>query len=89
MNWRIMLATFTMIFLAEIGDKTQLAVFNFAAKTQAPLAVFIGGGAALLLTTLLGAFFGDAIARVVPQHVMKWTAGSLFIVFGVWTIASK
>ncbi|MBN1676770.1 MAG: TMEM165/GDT1 family protein [Kiritimatiellae bacterium] len=89
MDWKTTLATFSMIFLAEMGDKTQLAVFNFAAKSQAPLAVFIGGGAALLLTTLLGVLFGGAIARAIPAHVVRYAAGSLFIAFGIWTLLGR
>jgi len=89
MDWKTVAATFGMIFLAELGDKTQLAVFNFAAKTQSPVSVFIGGGAALLLTTLLAVLFGSAIARVVPAHVMRIAAGSLFILFGIWTIVGR
>ena len=89
MDWKLALTTFGMIFLAELGDKTQLATFSFAAKSRSPVCVFIGAGAALLMTTLLAVLFGEAIARVVPVKVMQVAAGVLFILFGVLILVGK
>ena len=89
MDWKVIASTFTLIFLAELGDKTQLALFSFAAKTQRPVSVLLGGGAALLLTTALAVVIGGAIGRFVPEHVMRWVAGLLFVGFGVLILLGK
>ena len=78
-----------MIFLAELGDKTQLAIFSFAAGSRSALEVMLGAGGALLLATLLAVLFGSTIVRVVPVNVIRYFAGALFIVFGTLMIAGK
>ncbi len=85
-NWQIMLSTFTMIFLAEIGDKTQLVTFAFATRSKSPLSVFIGASSALVLTTLIAIIMGGIIGKIVPEKIIKIAAGLLFIGFGVVTI---
>ena len=89
MEWKVVLSSFTLMFLAEMGDKTQLALFSFAAKTKQPLAVLLGGAAALLLTTALAVAFGGLIGRFVPDSVMRWIAGLLFIGFGLLILLGK
>ena len=86
MDWKVLVSTFAMIFLAEIGDKTQLAVFSFVARTKSPVAVFIGAGAALLVATLLAVFFGGVVARVVPERFLRYLSGSLFVLFGAFIL---
>ncbi len=83
MDWKIISSTFILIFLAELGDKTQLATLSFAAKTGSPLAVFIGAGGALLVTTLIAVVFGGAITAVLPTRYIKYISGIIFIAFGV------
>ena len=89
MEWKVILSTFTLIFLAELGDKTQLALFSYAAETRRPLSVLIGGGAALVLTTLLAVAIGGTIGRYVPESVMRWVSGALFIGFGILILWGK
>lgn len=89
LDWKVIGSTFTLIFLAELGDKTQLALFSHAAKTQQPVSVLIGGGAALLLTTALAVVIGGAVGRFVPEQVMRWVAGLLFVGFGVLILLGK
>jgi len=86
MDWKIVGSTFAMIFLAELGDKTQLAIFSFAAGSRSPLAVMLGAGGALLLTTLLAVLVGSTVGRLVPADVMRYVAGGLFILFGALMI---
>jgi putative Ca2+/H+ antiporter (TMEM165/GDT1 family) len=86
MDLKIMLTTFGMIFLAELGDKTQLATFAFAAESKTKLAVFIGSAGALIVTSLLAVVFGSAISRLIPPNYIKMGAGGLFIVLGVWML---
>jgi putative Ca2+/H+ antiporter (TMEM165/GDT1 family) len=71
-----------MIFLAEMGDKTQLVTASLAARHDAPLAVFAGSTLALWSVSLLGIFAGRKLIRHVPLSYIHKAAGSLFIIFG-------
>jgi Ca2+/H+ antiporter, TMEM165/GDT1 family len=86
MDFKVFFATFCMIFLAELGDKTQLATLMFAAENKSRLAVFIGSAGALALTSLLAVVFGSLISRVVPANYVRVAAGSLFVVLGGWML---
>jgi putative Ca2+/H+ antiporter (TMEM165/GDT1 family) len=88
MDLKVMLTTFGMIFLAELGDKTQLATFAFAAESKTRLAVFLGSAGALVLTSLLAVVFGSAVSRLVPAHYIKTGAGALFLLLGLWMMLS-
>jgi putative Ca2+/H+ antiporter (TMEM165/GDT1 family) len=85
MDWRIALATFGLVFVAELGDKTQLLVFTRSAETRAPVAVFLGAAAALVASTLLGVLVGEQVGKL-PEWLVKGGAGLMFIAFGVWTL---
>jgi Ca2+/H+ antiporter, TMEM165/GDT1 family len=89
MNWKLLVSSFIMIFVAELGDKTQLATFTLAAESKSPLIIFLGCGSALLLTTFIGVFFGDAITRIIPLHIIKYLAGFAFIGFGIMMLINK
>jgi len=80
MDLKILLTTFGMIFLAELGDKTQLATFAFAAESKSRLAVFLGSAGALVLTSMLAVVFGSTLSRLVPRV----GAGALFVLLGLW-----
>lgn len=86
MDLKVMLTTFGMIFLAELGDKTQLATFAFAAESKTKLAVFIGSAGALIVTSLLAVVFGSAISRLIPPNTIKMGAGGLFVILGLWML---
>jgi Ca2+/H+ antiporter, TMEM165/GDT1 family len=86
MDFKLMLTTFTMIFIAELGDKTQLATFAFSANNSSRLSVFLGAAGALVLTSLLAVVFGGVISRFVPQNYMKMGAGVLFVILGLWML---
>jgi Ca2+/H+ antiporter, TMEM165/GDT1 family len=88
MDLKVLLTTFGMVFLAELGDKTQLATFGLAAEGRSRIAVFIGAAAALMLTSLIAVIFGAAVSRVVPAQYVKIGAGALFIILGVWILLS-
>jgi putative Ca2+/H+ antiporter (TMEM165/GDT1 family) len=77
-----------MIFLAELGDKTQLANFAFAAESKARLAVFIGSAGALVMTSLLAVVFGSAVTRLIPANYIKVGAGALFLLLVLWMLLS-
>ena len=87
MDFKIVFTTFWMIFLAELGDKTQLATFAFAAETKSRFAVFLGSAGALILTSLLAVMFGSIISRLVPAYYVKIGAGGLFVLLGLWMLS--
>ena len=86
MDLRVILTTFGSIFLAELGDKTQLATFCFAAESQSKWSVFFGSAAALVLTSALGCLLGSVVSRFIPANFMNLGAGILFVVLGLWMI---
>jgi len=86
MDLKVLLTTFGMIFLAELGDKTQLATFAFASNTESRLAVFLGSAGALVLTSLLAVVFGSVVSRLVPSNYIKIGAGALFVLLGLWML---
>jgi putative Ca2+/H+ antiporter (TMEM165/GDT1 family) len=84
-----LLTSFGLVFLAELGDKTQLAVFAMAGRTRTPWAVFLGASAALLLSTGLAVALGGLLTRYLPPsstRIIHYVAGSLLVLVGVWTI---
>lgn len=84
MDMRLFISTFLLIFLAELGDKTQLTAMARAAGSDGgKWTVFIAAAAALLLSTLLAVTLGRVIQRFVPDHVVRLLAAALFIAFGV------
>lgn len=82
MNWQVFWVTFGTIFLAEMGDKTQLAALTMTADTRAPWSVFLGASIALCLATLLGVAVGGLLTQYIPEHVIKKAAGLAFIIIG-------
>ncbi len=86
MDLKLLLATFGIIFLAELGDKTQLAILGFAAESKSRAAVFIGSSMALVLTSFLAVLFGAALDRLVPANCIRTGAGAVFVVLGLWMI---
>jgi putative Ca2+/H+ antiporter (TMEM165/GDT1 family) len=89
MDWKIFLTTFGTIFLAELGDKTQLATIMMTSKTKLPWSVFMGASLALCLVTLAGVLFGEGLIAVIPQNILKKVAALAFIVIGVWMFLGK
>ena len=89
LDWKVMLSTFGLIFLAELGDKTQLTTMTLSAQSDSPWEVFIGAAAALVLSAALGVVFGEAITRVVPAHFIHFAAGVAFIGLGIVLIMGK
>ncbi len=83
MDLRVVWTACATLFLAELGDKTQLAVLTLVASTRQPLAVFIGASIALLLVTALGVLFGQGLVRVLPQGLLHKAAALVFVAIGV------
>jgi putative Ca2+/H+ antiporter (TMEM165/GDT1 family) len=89
MQWRVMLSTFGLIFLAEMGDKTQLMAISLAGKTKAPWSVLAGAAVALCAVSAIGVFAGAALTRFVPAGYVQKAAAVLFIGIGVLMLFSK
>jgi putative Ca2+/H+ antiporter (TMEM165/GDT1 family) len=87
MDLKLLLTTFGMVFLAELGDKTQLATFCFSADCgDSRLSVFLGSAGALVLSSLIAVFLGAVLSRFISPATIKTGAGVFFIVVGVWTL---
>ena len=89
MDWKIFFTTFGTIFLAELGDKTQLAAILMTSKTKLPLSVFTGASLALCLVTLVGVLLGEGLIAVIPQNILKRVAALAFIAIGLWMFLGK
>ena len=88
MDLKLFAAVFSTIFVAELGDKTQLATLLYAADASHPkLTVFAGSAAALLLTSALGVLAGAFLSAHLNPRVISWLAGVGFIAVGAWTLA--
>jgi putative Ca2+/H+ antiporter (TMEM165/GDT1 family) len=87
MELKLLGTVFTTVFLAELGDKTQLATILFAASpTASKVVVFAGAALALIASSALGVFVGEALgARISPQLLSR-LAGAGFIAVGIWTL---
>tara|TARA_S200000501_G_scaffold327850_1_gene327379 strand:+ start:926 stop:1231 length:306 start_codon:yes stop_codon:yes gene_type:complete len=79
----LLLSTFITIFIAELGDKTQLATLTMSGTSNKPLAVFLGSATALVLASLIGALAGGSISTFVPEIVLKLIASLTFFILGI------
>ena len=79
----LLFTTFVTVFLAEVGDKTQLTTITLSSTTNKPLAVFIGSSLALISATLLGALAGGSIANLIPAFLLKLLSGIVFLIIGI------
>ncbi len=86
LNAKLIISSFVMIFLAELGDKTQISTFALAADTRSMLSVFLGASGALVLTSLIAVVLGGVIGRFVPDKLIKIVSAAVFIGFGVLTL---
>lgn len=86
---KIFWITFVTLFLAELGDKTQLSVILLTSKTKSAVWVFAGAATALVLVTLLGVLFGDVLLRYVPEKILKKVAALAFVTIGVLIFFNK
>ncbi|HLA11375.1 MAG TPA: TMEM165/GDT1 family protein [Pyrinomonadaceae bacterium] len=89
MDWRVLLTTFGVIFLAEMGDKTQLAAMTMSAQSQRPWMVFLGASIALVAVSALGVVVGTVIGNYVPLIWVKRVAAFSFILIGVLILFDK
>lgn len=87
MDVRMFLTVFGSVFLAELGDKTQLATLLFASSKEVhKLSVFAGAALALVLTSAIGVLAGDAISAHVSERHLRYAAGAGFVAIGLYTL---
>jgi Ca2+/H+ antiporter, TMEM165/GDT1 family len=89
MDWRVFITTFGVVFLAEMGDKTQLAAMTMAAQSKKPLAVFIGAALALVCVSAIGVAVGGLLSSYLPIVWIKRVSAVAFIVVGVLILMDK
>lgn len=89
MDIKLLATVFTTVFLAELGDKTQLATLLFAARGQGALwSVFIGAALALVLATAIGVVAGGWLSQWIQPRLLTMLAGGGFVLIGLWTFYS-
>jgi putative Ca2+/H+ antiporter (TMEM165/GDT1 family) len=82
MDWKIFGTAFLTLFLAELGDKTQLAVITMTASTESKIAVFAGAALALVVVTLLGVLVGGVLTQFIPTEWLQRIVAVAFIAIG-------
>jgi putative Ca2+/H+ antiporter (TMEM165/GDT1 family) len=82
MDWNALFSTLGLVFIAELGDKTQLAVVTQTCKHRKPWAVFLGASAALIAVTALGAIGGQILGQFIPERILRIAAALAFVVMG-------
>lgn len=87
MDWKLVATTFGLVFLAELGDKTQLATFGIASSSAGgKWAVFVGSTLALAATSAIAVVAGALVGRHVPQHWVLRVSGLAFVALGAWSV---
>jgi putative Ca2+/H+ antiporter (TMEM165/GDT1 family) len=87
MDWKIFATVFSSVFVAELGDKTQLATLLFASEKEInKWTVFAGASLALVVTSAIGVIAGSAVSHYVSEKTLHYIAGIGFIAIGIWTL---
>lgn len=81
--WPVFLSTFVTIFLAELGDKTQVTTMLMSAESKAPVVVFLGAGLALISTSLIGVLLGQWLSNRVSEETLDVCAGILLVLISI------
>lgn len=87
MEYKVLITVFSAVFIAELGDKTQLATMLFAAdKDVSKWTVFFGSASALILTSAIGVIAGAMLSQFINVKTMSILAGTGFMLIGAWTL---
>lgn len=87
--WKTLITTFTLVFLAELGDKTQLTTMLLAAHNESYFSVFLGAALALVLNAIIGVYLGTAISKSLPLDCIHLGGGIAFIIIGILLITQR
>ena len=89
MEWKIFFTVLATVFIAELGDKTQLATMLFAADREvSKLTIFLAASVALILASALGVLAGSVMSEYINEKMLHYVAGAGFIVIGAWTLVT-
>ncbi|WP_096086608.1 TMEM165/GDT1 family protein [Agaribacterium haliotis] len=89
MDWKVFLTIFVAVFIAELGDKTQLATMLFASdKEVSKYLVFFAASAALIVASAVGVLAGSLLSAYINEKVLHYIAGVGFVLIGLWTLYS-
>lgn len=88
-DWKLFLTTFTTLFIAELGDKTQFAAIAASAQSRSVLEVLLGVVLGLAFAGILGVLAGQALARYLDPTWMRYVSGFTFIAVGIWMLFAK
>ncbi|WAS06621.1 TMEM165/GDT1 family protein [Gloeomargaritales cyanobacterium VI4D9] len=89
MNWQLLGLTFLTVFLAEIGDKSQLATIALSGGSKAPRWVFLGTATALITASFLGVFLGEQLTQILPLDAVQIVAAVGFFLLGIRSLLPK
>lgn len=89
MDWKIFATAFVTLFLAELGDKTQLAVITMTANTESKVSVFLGASLALVAVTLVGVLLGGVLSQYIPTEWLQKIVAVAFIAIGILMLFGK
>jgi len=89
MDWRIFITAFGTIFLAELADKTEIAILSLTAKTKSVWPVFWGAMFAFAVATLIAVLAGELISRFIPINILRFVSAGIFILIGILTLLGK
>lgn len=89
MDWKIFGTAFLTLFLAELGDKTQLAVITMTSSTESKLSVLLGASLALVVVTVIGVAVGGVLSQYIPTEWLQRIVAVAFILIGVLMLAGK
>jgi putative Ca2+/H+ antiporter (TMEM165/GDT1 family) len=87
MDYKVLITVFAAVFIAELGDKTQLATLLFASeKDVSKFTVFVGASLALILASAIGVMAGGVISQYASEKYLHYLAGAGFVGIGIWTL---
>jgi putative Ca2+/H+ antiporter (TMEM165/GDT1 family) len=90
MDLKLFTTVFATVFIAELGDKTQLATLLYAADASHPKwTIFAAAASALVATSAIGVLAGSAVAHYLDPKIVRWAAGIGFIAVGLWVLLAR
>lgn len=89
MDWKIFLATFSAIFVAELADKTQLVGIGMTAKSGKPLSVWVGSVSAYMLVTIISVLIGAMLGKYIKPEFVRYFGASIFVTIGLLMFFGK
>jgi putative Ca2+/H+ antiporter (TMEM165/GDT1 family) len=86
---KIIISTFLLVFVAELGDKTQITTMLLSAQSSSKMAVFLGSALALVCSSLVGVVLGTFLNKYIPPDFLQKAAAFAFIIIGVLLLLNK